>query len=120
MFHLHACITSTACLLDLCDLGLWIIVSHLVGARSQTQVFYVSRKQQDSAIPPACMWRQFLLPQHCNKYIKCSGEMLVASFDYVARDWFRCFIDWLIDWLIDWFFKTGFLCVALAVLELTL
>jgi hypothetical protein len=33
--------------------------------------------------------------------------------------WFFCLFVWLVGWLV-WFFETGFLCVALAVLELTL
>jgi hypothetical protein len=33
---------------------------------------------------------------------------------------FFCLFDCLVVWLAGWFFKTGFLCIALAVLELTL
>ena len=33
---------------------------------------------------------------------------------------FVCLIDWLVAWLFGWFFETGFLCVVLAVLGLTL
>jgi hypothetical protein len=33
---------------------------------------------------------------------------------------FVCLFVWLVVCLVGWFFETGFLCIALAVLELTL
>jgi hypothetical protein len=29
-------------------------------------------------------------------------------------------LTWLVGWLVGWFFETAFLCIALAVMELTL
>jgi hypothetical protein len=42
-------------------------------------------------------------------------------FFFVVVVLFVCLFGWLVGWLVGFgFFETGFLCIALAVLELTL
>jgi hypothetical protein len=56
-----------------------------------------------------------------NKIWTAPGSLgQIAASEYTGHKTVFLFLFFWLGWLVGWFFKTGFLYVALAVLELTL